>query len=238
MGARPGSARPGASSAVAPPARQHPSDDLVAFDHECSQAGRLQLVGIDEAGRGCWAGPVVAAAVVLPDGWCPPGLDDSKRLTASRREDLYREIRRGAVAWGACAVSADRIDATNILAATLVAMAGACRRLRIQPDLALVDGLQIPDLPFAARPLVKGDRTSAAIAAASVVAKVLRDRVMRVWARHYPDYGFEGHKGYGAARHREALQRLGPCPLHRRSYRPVAELRQTALWNDSCKARD
>lgn len=210
------------------------SDQLLAFDQDCSRNGTLLLAGVDEAGRGCWAGPVVAAAVILPDGWCPSGLDDSKRLPASRREALALEIRLHALAWAACAVGARIIERDNILAATMQAMARSVNRLDPVPDLVLVDGLQTPDIPHEARPLVKGDATSAAVAAASILAKTLRDRVMTVWDRRYPEYGFAGHKGYGAAVHREALHKHGPCPLHRRTYRPIAELNQTTLWNESC----
>lgn len=208
--------------------------DLLAFDLECSRQGALRLAGVDEAGRGCWAGPVVAAAVVLPSGWAPAGLDDSKRLDVVRRERLYHEIRTGALGWGACAVSAREVDRTNILAATLVAMSRSVAKLLPPPELVLVDGLQVPAIPCEGRAVVKGDGTSAAIAAASVMAKVLRDRVMVAWHRRYPVYGFADHKGYGAPVHRQALASLGPCPLHRRSYRPVAALAQGELWNDPC----
>ncbi len=207
-----------------------PSGSLVQFDREKSGRGRRLLGGVDEAGRGCWAGPVVAAAVILPDGWCPEGLDDSKVLTARQREAYFQEIQASALSWGACAVSPGEIDRINILRATLRAMAGAVARLDPCPELVLVDGLQVPEIPMRAEALVKGDATSAAIAAASVVAKVLRDRVMTAWDHHYPGYGFASHKGYGAATHREALTRLGPCPLHRFSYRPIAELDQGNLF--------
>lgn len=203
---------------------------LVAFDRTKSGAGRLVLAGVDEAGRGCWAGPVVAAAVVLPCGFCPPGLDDSKKLTAQRRDVLCVQIRAGALAWGACAVSAAEIDATDILRATLRAMARAVGRLQVRPDLVLVDGDRRPDLPVPCECLVRGDGTSAAVAAASVLAKVFRDRIMTACERHHPGYGFAAHKGYGAAAHREALRRLGPCPLHRLTYRPVAQLDQGRLF--------
>ena len=203
---------------------------LASFDRSKSDAGRLVLAGVDEAGRGCWAGPVVAAAVVLPDRWCPAGLDDSKKLTPARREALCQEIRASALAWGACAVSAGDIDASDILRATLRAMARAVARLRLRPDLVLVDGNQLPDLPLPAECLVRGDGTSAAVAAASILAKVYRDRIMTAWDRHHPGYGFAAHKGYGAAAHREALRRLGPCPLHRLSYKPLVELDQGRLF--------
>ncbi len=203
---------------------------LASFDRSKSDAGRLVLAGVDEAGRGCWAGPVVAAAVVLPAGCCLAGLDDSKKLTPGRREVLCQEIRASALAWGACAVSAADIDASDILRATLRAMARAVARLRVRPDLVLVDGNQLPDLPLPAECLVRGDGTSAAVAAASMLAKVYRDRIMTAWERHHPGYGFAAHKGYGAAAHREALHRLGPCPLHRLTYKPVAELDQGRLF--------
>ena len=207
-----------------------PLGSLVHFDREKSGRGRRLLGGVDEAGRGCWAGPVVAAAVVLPDRWCPDGLDDSKVLTARKREAFFEEIQASALSWGACAVSPGEIDRINILRATLRAMAGAVARLHPRPELVLVDGLQVPDIPMPAEAVVKGDATSAAIAAASVVAKVLRDRVMTAWDSHFPGYGFASHKGYGAATHRAALAKLGPCPLHRFSYRPIAELEQGDLF--------
>jgi ribonuclease HII len=195
-----------------------------------SRDGRLVIAGVDEAGRGCWAGPVVAAAVVLPDGWCPVALDDSKKLSARRREALCREIRASALSWGACAVSAGEIDRVNILQATLRGMARSVHKLRPRPDLVLVDGLQIPSLAFPAEAVVKGDGTSACIAAASILAKVFRDRIMIAWARKYPGYGFGEHKGYGAPRHRAGLAELGPCLLHRFSYKPISELKQGRIF--------
>lgn len=204
--------------------------DLAGFDRDYSGQGRRLLAGVDEAGRGCWAGPVVAAAVILPSGWCPEGLDDSKVLTARRRDEFYEQIQASALSWGACAVSSLDIDRMNILRATLWAMARAVEGLDLKPDLVLVDGLQIPEISYPAEALVKGDATSASVAAASIVAKVLRDRVMKVWDRHFPGYGFASHKGYGAPAHRRALDKLGPCPLHRFSYKPVAELDQGQLF--------
>jgi ribonuclease HII len=206
---------------------------LLDYDQRQRATSRLTLAGVDEAGRGSWAGPVVAAAVVLPPGWAPPLLTDSKLLTASQRTRLFTEIRIHSTCWRACAVSPAQIDQLNILQATLLAMSRAVRNLRIRPDLVLVDGVQTPQLDCLARPIIGGDRKSAAIAAASVVAKVLRDRIMTVWDQIHPGYGFARHKGYGSAQHREALLRLGPCPLHRRSYRPVATLAQGQLWHTS-----
>lgn len=204
---------------------------LASFDRERSRDGALRLAGVDEAGRGCWAGPVVAGAVVLPPGWAPAGLDDSKRLAPRRREELFAALRKGAVAWGACAVSAAEIDRLDILRATLAAMAGAVARLGAPPDLVLVDGLHVPPLGCPAEAVVRGDGRSAAVAAASIVAKVLRDRLMRAWDRRWPEYGFARHKGYGSAEHQAALRRLGPTPLHRMTWRPVALLGQGSLWN-------
>ncbi len=170
---------------------------------------------------------------MLPAGWCPENLDDSKRLAPGQRARLFELLRGGALAWGACAVSAATIDTLNILQATLLAMSRAVRRLPLLPELVLVDGRQLPVLPCPGRALVGGDGRSAAVAAASVIAKVLRDRIMCAWDRRLPGYGFADHKGYGSAAHREALRRLGACPLHRQSYRPVAILRQGTLWKDS-----
>lgn len=195
---------------------------LLAYDRARSENGRLILAGVDEAGRGCWAGPVVAAAVILPDGWCPSELNDSKKLTARRRESLCGEIIASALTWGACAVSAQEIDRINILQATLQGMRRSLLKLKQTPDLVLIDGLQVPEIDWKTDSLVKGDGTSACIAAASILAKVFRDRVMTVWDRHYPAYGFAGHKGYGVPVHRLALQSAGPCSIHRMSYKPVA----------------
>lgn len=169
---------------------------------------------------------MVAAAVVLPPNWCPEKLDDSKKLTAPRREKLCGQIMASALSWGACAVSAPQIDKINILQATLQAMARSLAKLDPVPDLALIDGLQTPSFSSPCQAVTKGDSRSAAIAAASVIAKVLRDRVMAAYERHYPGYGFARNKGYGAAAHRQALEQLGPCSIHRFSYRPVADRQQ------------
>jgi len=208
---------------------------LAAFDRERAAdpsraGGVLVLAGTDEAGRGCLAGPVVAAAVVLPPGWAPEALDDSKRLTARRREALYRDIVREALDWQAEAAWPREIEHTDILRSSLRAMATAVARLRVRPDLVLVDGNQAPPLDCPAACLVGGDGLSAAVAAASIVAKVVRDWLMVDLDARHPGYGFAGHKGYGAASHLAALQRLGPCPLHRRTFAPVALLRQGSLW--------
>ncbi len=203
---------------------------LVDFDRKQSNNQRHLLAGADEAGRGCWAGPVVAAAVILPNDGFIKGLDDSKKLSAKRREALCEEIRAGALCWGACAVSPAMIDKINILQASLLAMKRSVLKLSHRPELVLIDGTQVPDFDYNALAVVKGDGTSAAIAAASILAKVFRDRIMTSYDKIHPAYGFAGHKGYGAAVHREALQKWGPCPIHRFSYKPIAELDQGKLF--------
>lgn len=197
------------------------------FSHETRWrgAGFRRIAGIDEAGRGPLAGPVVAAAVVLPEDYAHPFLDDSKRLTERRREALYEElVNDPRVAWASAVVGAREIDRLNILRATHLAMASAFARLDPAPDLALVDGCPVSDFPAEHRAIVRGDSASLSIAAASIIAKVERDRMLVAMAERHPGYGFERHKGYGTAAHREALKRLGPCPEHRFSFAPVAQL--------------
>lgn len=189
---------------------------------EAAWARGLRVAGVDEAGRGPLAGPVVAAAVILDPARPIEGLRDSKQLTARQRQKLTRVIRAEALAWAACRVGPGRIDAINILEATWRAMRAALARLRFPPGLVLVDGrLRVPGLRWPQRAIVHGDRRSASIAAASILAKVARDAFMIRADRRYPDYGFRRHKGYATAAHLEALARLGPCPLHRRSFRGV-----------------
>ncbi len=185
-------------------------------------APRLRIAGVDEAGRGPIAGPVVAAAVVLDWACVPEGLNDSKKLDEATRERLFEEIlaHHGvAIALG----SVGRIDATDIRAATLDAMRRAVRGLAVRPDHVLIDGLDVPPgLPAPGTAVTKGDARSLSIAAASIVAKVLRDRLMVQAAGDYPDWSLEVHKGYGTPKHMEALARAGASPLHRRSFAPVA----------------
>lgn len=182
--------------------------------------GRAPVTGIDEAGRGPWAGPVVAAAVILDDRAIPGGIADSKALDAEAREHLYARIVATSIV-GVGIAGVDRIDRDNILNATLWAMAEAVRALTVRPRLALVDGNRGPHLPCETRTVVKGDALCLSIAAASIIAKVTRDRMMIELGRTWPQYGFERHKGYGTPEHRKALAHHGATPLHRRSFRPV-----------------
>ncbi len=190
-------------------------------------SGAARIAGVDEAGRGPWAGPVVAAAVILDrDGLDPDlagGLDDSKKLPAARREHLFAALQACArIGVGRAGVA--EIDAMNILAATLLAMGRAVSALGAPPELALVDGTSVPDLSCPTRPVTGGDGLSLSIAAASIVAKVTRDRLMASLALAHPGYGWERNKGYGTAEHRAALEALGTTPHHRRSFRPIRKI--------------
>ena len=176
------------------------------------------VCGIDEAGRGPLAGPVCAAAVILPPDWEPEGLNDSKKLTPGQRERLYGEITARALGWSVAFASEEEIDEVNILQATFLAMRRALAGLPEQPELALVDGNRDPGLGIPTRCEVKGDARYACIAAASVLAKVSRDRWMDKEAERFPQYGFLQHKGYGTQQHTAALRSYGPCPIHRRTF--------------------
>ena len=183
-------------------------------------------VGLDEAGRGCLAGPVIAGAVVLPDDLSPfEGLTDSKKLSPKRRETLAQSIRMHAKAFSIGRAEPFEIDHVNILQASLLAMQRAFRGIEIPLDLALIDGLHAPDLPIPTQTLVGGDLTEPAISAASILAKVARDQEMILADALFPGYGFKVHKGYPTRAHREALSRLGACPLHRKSFGPVQNLK-------------
>jgi ribonuclease HII len=181
------------------------------------------LAGVDEAGRGPLAGPVVAAAVILDDRKPIQGLADSKKLSAKRREALFDEIRAKALCCSIAQASVQEIDQLNILQATLLAMRRAVLGLRLPPKLVLVDGNRLPALEMRAQAIVKGDATVPSISAASILAKVSRDRWCVDYHQLFPHYGFAQHKGYGTAEHLAALRQHGPCPEHRRSFRPVAE---------------
>lgn len=190
------------------------------------------IAGVDEAGRGPLAGPVVAAAVILDDKAPIKGLADSKQLTAKRREQLYDEIRAKALCCSVAQATVNEIDRLNILQATLLAMQRAVQGLRLKPAKVLVDGNRLPALNVMAEAIVSGDALVPSISAASIVAKVTRDRILNELHDRHPDYGFNRHKGYGTAEHMLALQRLGPLDEHRRSFAPVAR----ALVEHSDKA--
>lgn len=188
------------------------------LDYEREYGAYTYIAGIDEAGRGPLAGPVVAAAVILPKGLKIMYLNDSKKLTAAKREELFDEIMEKAVGVGVGQSSPEVIDQVNILQATYLAMKEAVSRLPQEPDLLLNDAVTIPGLSVRQVPIIKGDGKSLSIAAASVIAKVTRDRIMTACDSLYPAYGFAEHKGYGSRKHIEVLKSTGPCPIHRRSF--------------------
>ena len=186
--------------------------------------GFFLVAGVDEAGRGPLAGPVVAAAVILPEDFALEGLNDSKKISAAKREKFYAILTATAeILWAVAEASVEEIDRLNILRATHLAMARAIGTLPRQPDHALVDGLPVRGLPVEHTALVEGDSLSLSIAAASILAKVTRDRLMVELDVQYPQYGFARHKGYGVREHLEALRNHGPCPAHRRTFQPVAQ---------------
>ena len=188
------------------------------FEYQAHEQGFTIVCGVDEAGRGPLAGPVCAAAVILPDGLVIEGLDDSKKLTEKKRDALYDVICEEAIAYGIAFASVEEIEEMNILQATFLAMKRAVESLDVKPDLALVDGNQKPPLEIQARTLVKGDAKSPSIAAASILAKVTRDRLMTEIAEQYPEYEFPKHKGYGTKLHYEKIMEHGISPVHRRSF--------------------
>jgi len=194
---------------------------MLTYDAALYEKGYCLIAGVDEAGRGPLAGPVVAAAAILNKDVPIPGIDDSKKLSESRRESLYEEIRQNASAYGIGIVQRDVIDDINILRASLEAMRLAILDLPIEPDFLLIDGLYVPDTNFPSKAVPHGDSLSTSIAAASIVAKVTRDRIMRECDKIYPQYGFSRHKGYPTPQHLAALDEFGPCDIHRRSFAPV-----------------
>jgi ribonuclease HII len=185
--------------------------------------GHRAVAGVDEAGRGPLAGPVVAAAVALAPDWRLDGLDDSKKLSPQVRERLFPLIQEDALGYGIGIVDVETIDAINILQAARLAMKQAVEALPKRPDLLLIDGNQRIESTLEQWPIVKGDTLSLSIAAASVLAKVTRDRIMRKYHERYPQYAFDQHKGYGTRLHRDLIRKHGPCPIHRRTFRGVAE---------------
>ena len=210
------------------PAKSPKAFPTFALEQLVLEAGGGLVCGVDEAGRGPWAGPVSAAAVILNAEDIPAGLDDSKALTAARREALEIEVKARAVAWGVGFASVEEIAEMNILHATGLAMCRAIEALAVAPASALVDGNYRFKLPCDVRTVVGGDGLSLSIAAASILAKTARDRLMIELDAVYPGYGFASHKGYNAPIHQNALQTLGPCPAHRRAWAPIRALLEAA----------
>lgn len=202
---------------------------LLRRERELWAGGLTRVAGVDEAGVGPLAGPVVAAAVLFPAGTGLRGVDDSKRLPAQRRADLAQRIREAALSWSVAVVDPREIDRINIFRATLGAMRAAVAGLGVAPEHVLVDARTIPDLDCAQEAIVGGDARCHAIAAASILAKTERDALMLRLDATYPGYGFADHKGYSTASHREAIRRLGPCPIHRRSFTLLPHRR---LWDE------
>ena len=201
--------------------------DLFHYEHEATAKGYQHIVGVDEVGRGPYAGPVVAAAVYLPPGIEKeiPGLNDSKKLTAKRRELLNEQLQKHpGVEISIQELSHEVVDEINILQATYRAMRLAVKELMPKADYILVDGNPVPDLPLPNLNIIKGDSKSASIAAASIVAKVYRDHLMKEMDRKYPGYDFANNMGYGTKSHRAGLDKIGPCPIHRKSFKPIAKL--------------
>ena len=197
--------------------------DMLAHEAQAARRGCRAIAGVDEAGRGPLAGPVVAAAVILPAGLILPGVDDSKKLTAAMREKLFEVISREAISVGVGIGDHELIDRINILQATLRAMRDAVESLIPNPDFLLIDGISNIPINTPQKTVKQGDSLSISIAAASIIAKVTRDRMMNEYDLLYPGYGFASHKGYGAASHLAAIAELGPSPIHRRSFGGVKE---------------
>lgn len=193
--------------------------ELKKMENEIYKTGVQTICGIDEAGRGPLAGPVVVAAVIMPKDSFIEGVNDSKKVSEKKREALYEQITNEAIAWGVGIIDQKEIDEINILNATKKGLTTAIKELKVKPDRIIVDALdKIDTLGIPYTPIIKGDAKCYSIAAASIIAKVTRDRIMRQWDEIYPMYGFEKHKGYGTAMHMQAIREYGLCPLHRRSF--------------------
>ena len=205
---------------------------MLEFENDAFSRAYSIVAGVDEAGRGPLAGPVVASAVVLPSGCLIEHCDDSKKLTPQLRDDIFQRITSdSSIDYGIGIASHEDIDRINILRATMKAMTDAVMALKTKPDYVLIDGLSIPGLGIDNREIIKGDSKSLSIAAASIVAKVTRDRIMEEYDVEYPGYGFAKHKGYGTKDHQESLRKLGPCPIHRTTFiTPKAKQEELRLW--------
>ena len=194
------------------------------FEDQLREQGFARVAGVDEAGRGAWAGPMVAAAVTLEDGFDPGGIDDSKALSPAQREEAFERIMAEATEVSVRRVTASGIDRRGLHRCNLALLRDAVRSLAVEPDYVLTDGFPVPGLDVPNLAIKKGDSVTVAIAAASIVAKVTRDRMMARYDRRFPGFGFAGNKGYGTAEHREALDRLGPTPIHRLSFSGVGQV--------------
>jgi len=195
--------------------------DPLAFERRFAEKGYQYIAGVDEAGRGCLAGPVVAASVILPQGLIIEGLKDSKQLSAKKRDEMYDRVCESAIAWSWSAIDAPEIDRINILRATLVAMRESVEKLKTQPDFLLIDGRDTIQSAIPQKAISKGDVFSHSVAAASVIAKVTRDRMMCEHAKTHPSFSFHIHKGYGTKLHLDELSQNDPTPLHRMTFRRV-----------------
>ena len=199
--------------------------NLYSYEKAARDKGFNLIAGVDEAGRGSLIGSVVVAAVILPENIYIERLDDSKRISAKVREVLYEKIISAAISWNAVAVEPEEIDTLNIYQATLLGMKRAVEGLNVQPEVVLTDAMKVDfGEKIRSRSIVHGDKLSASIAAASIIAKVTRDRLADKWAVDYPGYGFERNRGYGTKEHLDAIKTLGPCPIHRRTFNPVKSL--------------
>ena len=198
---------------------------LTAIEREARGEGYKAIAGVDEAGRGPLAGPVLAAACIIPEGVYVWGADDSKKLTAAQRLEVFECIVSDTrIIYAISEASPEEIDTINILQATKRAMSRAVTALRTIPDLLLVDGLRLDYPSIPCKKIIRGDSLSQSIAAASILAKVTRDKMMHAYHEQWPEYGFDQHKGYGTEQHRDALERLGPCPIHRRTFEPLKSM--------------
>lgn len=204
---------------------------MLHYEIAAEKKGYRKIAGVDEAGRGPLAGPVVAAAVILPLGESIQGVDDSKKLSPAKREELVPLIHKTALGWGIGIVEVETIDSINILQAARLAMKLAVEQLSTSADLLLIDGNQNIDSPAPQWTIVRGDSASASIASASILAKVERDDLMKDYHQRYPQYGFDQHKGYGTVLHRERIKDHGPCPIHRKTFKGVREFLKLGGFN-------
>ena len=202
-------------------------ENLYKYEAQARADGFKLIAGVDEAGRGSLVGAVMVAAVILPENLYLERLDDSKKLSAKIREVLYDKITSAAISWNVISVDIDEIDEKNIYKATLEGMKRAVAGLDVQPDFVLTDAMKVDFDEIKTRSIIHGDALSASIAAASIIAKVTRDRLADDWAKLYPGYGFEHNRGYGTREHIAAIEKLGPCPIHRKSFNPVKSMLAT-----------